>query len=182
MVLYAWNTTARPDFIAATAPNFRYAREVWMAVGPGDAYAHGDERAAQELRRVYDKFQASALMNIRLPGILGHLQAALPEFGWELHTATIFLTQDNLELDLKLNPPAEVQASLVTVFEAKLDRVHQTRHPPETPWFDWPRLRRFLRSHCSHWRPAYKSVLLQLFAGHIPTRSWAHALVLMMVV
>jgi hypothetical protein len=101
---------------------------------------------AHELRRVYDKFQASALMKIPLPGIMGHLQTALHELGWELHTATSFLTQDSLELDLKLNPPAEVQACLVRAFEARLDRAHQNRHSPDTPWLDWPLLLRFLRS------------------------------------
>jgi hypothetical protein len=81
MILYAWQTASRPDFVAATAPIVRYAREIWMSAGPGHLYAHGDELTAVEIRKVFGRFQTSALMQIPIPGIMGHLQTALHDLG-----------------------------------------------------------------------------------------------------
>jgi hypothetical protein len=52
------------------------------------------------------------------------------------------------------------------------DIQHQGRLPPSTAPLDWSLLRTCLRS--KQWQPAAKGTLLQLYSGHLLTRTWAY--------
>jgi hypothetical protein len=77
-----------------------------------------------------------------------------------------------MELDLTVNSPGEIRSCLVAAFDSIQDERHQARLPLQVAPLDWPFLRQALKSR--KWPPGSKSALLQLFAGLIPTRSWAY--------
>jgi hypothetical protein len=172
MALYAWDTQARPDFLAATAPILRFARKLLTAAGPGQAHAHGDELTLTELHRIHTRFLASFEAQIPLPGILGVLQSAIHALGWDSHSPTSLITHEHIELDLKVNPPAKARACLIKAFENQQDHQHQRRLPGTAPTLDWHLLRKLVRS--KEWNPSAKGTLLQLYAGNILARSWAY--------
>jgi hypothetical protein len=114
---------------------------------------------------------SATLQGLPPRGILGVLWQTLKEIGWAFYTPTSFITKDDIEIDLAINPPAEVKASLTKAFEARLDELHQGRLLAGTPPLDWGRLRTALRSR--RWQPAAKGVLLQAYSGHLVSRTWA---------
>jgi hypothetical protein len=119
LCVYAWRSEARPDFKALAASVLRYAREVWMAVGPGRQYAHGDELTRPELTTFFARFQATAHTGLDLSGVLGHLQVSLKQLHWQLLSPTTMLTRQDTELDLTVNSPAEIRTCLISAFESQ---------------------------------------------------------------
>jgi hypothetical protein len=101
------------------------------------------------------------------------LRHALQQVDWQLSGPYSFITRQGLDIQLDVNPPAEVEKCLARDFEHRVDRLCQQKWPEHTPPLDWPRLRSLLRR--KQWAPTAKKVLLQLLPHFLPTRSWLHA-------
>jgi hypothetical protein len=170
-LLQSWPTYNRPDFQAIAAPILRFAREVRMTIGPGAAYQHGDELHTRHFHKIYARLTHEPAEDE--PGIISTLRHSLQQVDWQLSGPYSFLTRQGLDIQLDVNPPAEVKKCLARDFEHRVDRLCQQKWPEHTLPLDWPLLRSLLRK--KHWAPAAKKVLLQLFPHFLPTRSWMHA-------
>jgi hypothetical protein len=95
-LLQSWPTASRPDYQAVAAPILRYAREVWMTVGPGSAYQHGDELLPSHFHKFY------AILAYELaddePGIFAALRRALQQVDWQLAGPYTMLTRGGIEI------------------------------------------------------------------------------------
>jgi hypothetical protein len=151
--LYAVPTTKLPLYDQFVVPLLRWAKEVWLVLGPGHHLApQGDDCTLDEPRSSWRQVNAGLLgtrdseSNLFPP--LAPLQFSLQKLQWKFPGPTTFLIATGTQLDISVLPPAQLKTYMAHDVDGIRDSYHEFKHGPQDNnlSLDWHFLRAALRS------------------------------------
>ena len=113
-------TVNDPYFKAKSAPILRWAREVWLSLGPPSKYRHSDVLSGLELHRIANILKKTQPGDLP-QGPLRALGSALKWFGWTMDQAFLIKCHKGLTLDLTAGSPAMLRFYLIEAAASKIN-------------------------------------------------------------